>query len=415
MCLHQLFCNHGTKTNFLCKELVYDDLKKFHNKFYSSVEKLKQDAFSLKYTDIVPTKRYRPKTEETHAYPDHSCRYFILKGMKKLQVYKPAFLKMLLVRKNRVDGVVKWYLQSDGAMPTERRGGFKNHSTYEEKWVAVIRFIKKFKGVESHYCRTRSSSRIYLSSDLNISKMFRMYNWEVPWNIQVTHSLFHFIFRTCFNIGFGSPRTNKCSTCLQYKFKINHALHTPLRGRFEAELRLYKLKAKAFYNHLCCQDENIQIISFDCHKNQPLPKVSNQAAYYSRQIYIYNLAIVVGNSRMPQSNDNVFLYYWDETQHKKGSNKISSAVFDFLHNFLIMNPQTTIPSVCCDGCGGQNKNTVMISMLSFWLLRCAPDHVQEVQVIYPKVGHSFLPSDHVSDVLKKFSKYRTPLFHQECM
>ncbi|KAL1489063.1 hypothetical protein ABEB36_014008 [Hypothenemus hampei] len=44
-------------------------------------------------------------------------------------------------------------------MPVERRGGDRRSEFYKEKQEAVINFIKKFKAIESHYCRSKSTVR----------------------------------------------------------------------------------------------------------------------------------------------------------------------------------------------------------------------------------------------------------------
>ncbi|KAH9643720.1 hypothetical protein HF086_001830 [Spodoptera exigua] len=47
-----------------------------------------------------------------------------------------------------------------------------------------------------------------------------------------------------------------------------------------------------------------------------------------------------------------------------------------------------------DGCDSQNKNTVMIAMVAYWLTNCAPRHVKIV-LIFPVPGHSFMPADRI--------------------
>lgn len=64
----------------------------------------------------------------------------------------------------------------------ENRGGDRMSEKYRGKKESVMNFINKFKGTESHYCRGQSK-RLYLSSDLNITKMWIMYqndNNELP-------------------------------------------------------------------------------------------------------------------------------------------------------------------------------------------------------------------------------------------
>ena len=118
-------------------------------------------------------------------------------------------------------------------------------------------------------------------------------------------------------------------------------------------------------------DEDLLIVSFDCQKNQVLPRVPDQSAYYSRQLYKYNLTVVVGGSRCTQTKNNVFIYDWNENEQRKGSNEVSSAVYHCLSN-LHISETIKVLRIVSDGCGGQNKNTTMMGMLSFWFLRDAP-------------------------------------------
>jgi len=79
----------------------------------------------------------------------------------------------------------------------------------------VIAFIKKINVLESHYCRSKSSGRVYISSELNIKKLKQIYNSEaLNDSLTVKESYFRHIFCTEFNIGFGTPSTDACSTCI---------------------------------------------------------------------------------------------------------------------------------------------------------------------------------------------------------
>lgn len=46
------------------------------------------------------------------------------------------------------------------------------------------------------------------------------------------------------------------------------------------EKRIHRLKYKAFYKILQDDSAHIQTITFDCQKNQALPKWPDQSAYY---------------------------------------------------------------------------------------------------------------------------------------
>lgn len=90
------------------------------------------------------------------------------------------------------------------------------------------------------------------------------------------------------------------------------------------------MQAKSFFKCLQEKRNNLLIISFDLQKNLVLPKVADQIAYYSRQLYCYNLGIVTGPSSSGISKDNVSIYTWCEHEMQKSSNQVASAVYNEL-------------------------------------------------------------------------------------
>lgn len=356
------------------------------------------EASSPKRTRIINNKRGKCSM---------SVKYFIYNTntREKVQVCQKAFLDTLLLSKNRVNNVISKNLKN-GCMPTEQRGGDRRSKTFEGKLKSVIQFIKTFNIIENHYCRNKTSSRLYLNSDLNIKKMWRFYNTRVDETFKVKESFFRHVFRTRFNIGFGRPRVDECSTCISLNERLKQEKHCDDKQNLLTEHRVHKLKYKAFYTLLKEEREDLLTISFDCQKNQVLPKVPDQIAYYSRQLYKYNFTIVVGSSKCAQTKTNVYIYQWDETEQNKGSNEISSAVYHFLFSFLHIPETVKEIRFVSDGCGGQNKNSTMIGMLAVWFINSAPKHLEKIEFLYPVVGHSFLPADRVFARIEKEIKTR---------
>lgn len=161
----------------------------------------------------------------------------------------------------------------------------------------------------------------------------------------------------------------------------------------ETEYKLHKARADCFFTQLKTQNEDEITLSFDCQKNLVLPKIPDQAAYYSRQFYLNNFTICQGTSKDKQTKDKVFIYHWTESDFKKGSNEIASAVFHRLKNTDLHNVSTV--RLFADGCGGQNRNGSMICMLQYWLVNEAPANVKQVCLIFPVPGHSYMPPDRV--------------------
>ncbi|CAH1110932.1 unnamed protein product [Psylliodes chrysocephalus] len=139
------------------------------------------------------------------------------------------------------------------------------------------------------------------------------------------------------------------------------------------EQRVHKLKAKAFFNLLKSPPENVAVFSFDCEKNLPLPKLPDQASYFTQQINYYNFTVVRGSSTTSLVPENVYSYVWTEVDFAKNSNSTASAVWDALVKSSFLGEIDTI-HLFADGCGRQNKNSIMMTMLSVWLMKKAPQN-----------------------------------------
>lgn len=391
-------CGHKSKA-YQCSTLTMGDIKNFHDAFYAIPSKMSQDAFLLKFCNVQPPKRRRPSNYQ-HAAKETSVRCFIRKNVSKehVPVCQQTFLKVLHITKHRLTYVMKLFLRT-GEAPSEKRGGDRKTAKFEGKQIAVQRFINSFKSIESHYCRS-SSRRNYLSSDLSIEKMSKMYNNQCSPEERVKPSYFRMIFNTKYNLSFTTPRTDVCSTCIELAEKIKRSTDEGEKNNLIIEKNVHKRRANAFFQLLKETRDNLITLSFDCQKNLVLPKVPDQTAYYSRQLYLYNFTIVQGTSQSKLTTKNVFSYYWTENEFGKGSNEISSAVFDRL-NKIEFGPTVTVVRLMADGCSGQNKNTTLIGMCCKWLSERAPERIQNIEVIFPIVGHSFLPADRVFGNIEK--------------
>ncbi|CAG4948788.1 unnamed protein product [Parnassius apollo] len=125
-----------------------------------------------------------------------------------------AFISILRIYKSRVEGVMKRHTETR-TMTKENRSGDHKAFQFASRKEAIQNFIKKFKPLETHHCRGKIEIRMYLSPDLNVKKMRQMYNDEDLPGYDVTIEYFRKVFNTSFNIGFGSPRQDVCSDCLQ--------------------------------------------------------------------------------------------------------------------------------------------------------------------------------------------------------
>lgn len=330
-----------------------------------------------------------------------------------LHVCRETFLNVLNITKHRIIGVFTKFKNGVSKVPVETRGGDHKQDKFGNKRESVLSFIKTLKGCESHYGRGKSS-RTYLSSDLTIGKLFKMYNAEqTAENLKVKRSFFYKIFSTKFNIGFSTPAVDECSTCLQLDSKIE--LHKGDQAKLEI-LKAHKVihikQAKSFFSHLKEKKRDCFLMSYDCQKNLVLPKVSDQQAYYSRQLYCYNLSVTKGVSSDSLTPENVSIYTWTENEAKKSSNEVASVVFNELTSVNLQG-YTTIRLVA-DGCPGQNKNVNVLTMAAKWLKVNAPPSIKHIELVFPVTGHSFLPADRVFGLIEqRLKKKKTILTPEE--
>ncbi|KAL0879252.1 hypothetical protein ABMA27_003032 [Loxostege sticticalis] len=348
---------------------------KFHRSFYSTSKKSVQDALILKCCKAKKVKRRRPTKNAFGRTPpsyerwgrDFNIKYRIIRGRHEfVPVCQKAFLKILGITKYRVEYVLK-HLFYTGAIAKELRGGNRKINKYKDQKESIRQYIMKLKCIESHYCRSATQERKYLSSDLNINKLYKMFKDENPQS-PVKQSYFRHIFKREFNLGFGNPKTDK--------------------NEVMTSLRVHKLRSKAFFKMMQEKEDDMITFSFDCQKNSPLPRIPDQSAYYSRQFYLYNLTIVQGPSKDKLDKDTTFAYTWTENE------------------FGI-----TVIRLFADGCGGQNKNSIMLGMLSKWLLEHAT--VKKIEIIFPVTGHSFMPPDRVFGNTEKVIKKREVIIQPE--
>lgn len=193
----------------------------------------------------------------TYAY---KVRYKIDDFMKEVDVCQQAFMSIHGIKKKKV-AYLQNSLKLTGMPPKDRRG---ENKTYPRKFhphvqTAVYDHIKSFKGRQSHYSM-KDSKKIYLPEDLNIKKMFKLF-CELHPAMKISYEYYRTIINTKFNISFGYPRTDTCSTCDEYLIKakslesdILKAQNVEEKESLQQQLKmftimneLHKRKAEVFY------------------------------------------------------------------------------------------------------------------------------------------------------------------------
>ena len=207
------------------------------------------------------------------------------------------------------------------------------------------------------------------------------------YRINVPYKLYWKIFDT-FNIAFGYPRSDTCSTCDQLRVKLaSDKLTSSDTQRLDTLKELHHRKANAFAGlkrHFKGQakDGLATVISFDYMQNLPVPQLTTNKIFYARQLWYYVFGV------HDLANKGVTMFTYHEGNAKKGQNEVTSFLFNYLTRKEDLQRKLVLIS---DRCSGQNKNFVMMYFL-YMLVHCLKLS-DSVTYLFPVRGHSFLPND----------------------
>ncbi len=106
--------------------------------------------------------------------------------------------------------------------PEQNTGGARKVAENEDKEQVVMDHIQTFTCRASHYGRRGAPGRKYLPSDLSVKRMHELFDQQN--HDLVRYSLYYTVFRQHFNLGFGHPTTDACSSCTVGACTVLHVL-----------------------------------------------------------------------------------------------------------------------------------------------------------------------------------------------
>jgi hypothetical protein len=384
-----------------------------------------QNAVLCGQIRLVPVAHHRIRKDT--GVPNNSSYKYVVPivrdgGASEQFVCHSAFISLYGITNRRVQTLKKSLLVK-GVAPVDMRGRHKNrpHTTSDADRKNVIDHISSFVGRKAHYSRGQPS-RLYLSENLNVVQMYKLFKEKYP-NSKVSVDIYRLIFNTQFNIAFGYPRSDTCSTCDEmiaqlkdinkellaiqvndeaYTEKINaikkrkkdiiqnQELHKRRADTFYSRKRLAKTQAK--------NDPNFMAIALDYCRNLPCPNITTNDVYYKRQLSFYAMNIHI------LSSNAAYFFGYDETITKKGADDVVSIVDCFIASFVP--PNVTDLSIFCDSCAGQNKNYTVLRYLHYCVHVLKRFH--SIKITFPVRGHSYLECDKDMGVIKTKTVVETP-------
>lgn len=324
--------------------------------------------------------------------------------LKDKRVCKLFFIKTLDISQKRYDNVLKKRRDS-GVPSTDKRGKhIPSNKTPDDIIESVKQHINSFPKYSSHYSREKNPHTKYLSSDLNLKKMYELFvqscndkNIETP----VKESYYRQIFNTKFNLSFKKPLSDTCNTCDQLNIKIKHGIDIE-ESKKTKELHLRKAeKARSCKNDALAEakeDASVKAICFDLEKTLPNPVLTCNKIYYLRQLWSYNLNI------HDLGSGQASMYMWDECQASRGSQEVGSCLLKFALNL----PDTIKKLVAfSDNCGGQNKSKYIVR---FWMYILQNTKLESIDHKFFIAGHSYNECDQDFGLIEKSKRNTQYIF-----
>lgn len=158
----------------------------------------------------------------------HSVSYhLVLTGGSDVRICLLTFCNTFGVAARRVQLCGEKILNGKMDCGDMRGGARKNLMSRPTQWnEKIIEHIKSFTTYESHYAWKKSPNKLFLSPDLNVSKMYRLFLAKhasefLSGKPPVSRKWYHNIFLTKFNLSFSTPKVDTCSTCDALAIKIN--------------------------------------------------------------------------------------------------------------------------------------------------------------------------------------------------
>lgn len=399
-----------------------ENRKRIINNFNGLGDYNAQNQYLGGLISVVPVKQRRNRNpqEEANFNLSSYCyrvRAYVDDNLQDVTVCYKAFMSLHGIGNNRVQ-TIKKHLTSFGEVKPDGRGKHANRSNAlsEETKAKVISFIQSLKGRKSHYS-LKDTSKLYLPEELNKSKLHRMYN-ETNKDNTVGFTTFRDIFDSKFNISFGYPRKDTCSTCDVLKAEIS-VLEEKINGaddkktkdtlsqdltKKQKEKEIHLAKGAKFYSikTKCRKEarkkEEFEAVTMDFQKNLPTPNITTSDVYYRRQLNFISFNVHV------LSDSTSLFYTYDETVAKKGADDVCSMLEHFFDNVLSLNVRHLV--LFCDSCAGQNKNYTVIRFLHHTVVD--KDRFDSVKVVFPIRGHSYMEGDKDMSIVNSKSYTETP-------
>lgn len=395
-------CKNGIckKLGRFCATIQDSERSQIFDGYYALGDINRQREFIIFHTEVTDTKQKTSKREVSRR--QKTIRYFFTINNVRVPVCKTFFINTLDIS----DRVVRTALEKTnpiGLVELDKRGGRKSEAVIARDIKIrseIEKHIDRFPRMESHYCRA-SSSREYLHPDLSVSKMYFLHLQSLPEGYpKPSLSTYQRVFESK-NLSFHTPKKDQCSLCVMYKTgdssvkskleeKFNK--HTKEKNAVRQQKEKSKQKAEEDNTFLCA--------SFDLQQVIYLPCSNESAVFYKRRFSVFNFTFY------NIFNKDCFCYTWSEADSKRGSSEIATCVYNALQFYD--SKGIKVASLYSDGCSGQNKNSIMATMLLYTVLHST--NLDEISLKFFETSHGQNEGDSVHSTISYAIKHAGNIF-----
>lgn len=402
-----------------CRRKCYDKINNIQRQnIFSQFYQLSRHAQDQVLAESVEEKlkdRQRLVPGKMESRRSFSRKYFLKDSTgNRTEVCQSMYLRTYDISIKKIRVIVEKKRNHGGVCPPDGRGMHKNQPKISERLKNIVReHIRSFPAYTSHYSREKSS-RHYLSPDLNISSMYRLYTENCK-EIKVA-SLKEFqyrkIFNEEFNLAFHHPANDTCAKCDRLNLRLRSYNKTNLTENelqekitIENELNNHLEMAQNCYENKKKDKERSKLdssyvtISFDLEKCLPTPFLRNGISFYKRQLWVYNLTLY----KTDHMGNEGICFLWDETKAGRGGQEIASCLRKFVLDISSKDIKTL--NFYSDSCSGQNRNIYVATMFCR-ILKELPDtnSIFEINHYFMEPGHTHMEADTIHASIEKAKK-----------
>ena len=212
------------------------------------------------------------------------------------------------------------------------------------------RHIESFHVVDSHYCRANTSKN-YLDSDLDISKLYDLYvkkstDDQVD---PVKEWLYRNIFKTEYNLDFHRPKKDRCEKCEEFKVAKENGVSTDVMEKDYTDHILEKMRADRDAD----KQAGNTVLCFDLENMVNLPKAEIGPLFYKRKLNLYNMT---GHY---SQNKQGYCAVWIEVMAGRAGDDIGSSVTAIVEMLIKDNPNIVNLVTWSASCVPQNRNQMI--------------------------------------------------------